>query len=218
MKVMIINGSPRKDKNTATLLRKAAEGAISTGADVEFKNLYDYDFAGCHSCFACKVKGSHTNGLCGIHDQVRPLLEACLNADAIILGSPIYYDNISGMMRSFLERMWYPLDSNKYDDNGERVRILQRHIPTAFIYTMNCPESLREQIYAPMFNGIESTLKNLLGSCTPLYACDTYQFDDYSRYDADMFSEERKAKQRAEQWPVDCQKAYDLGKTICNEQ
>ena len=52
---MIINGSPRKDKNTATLLRKAAEGAISAGADVDYEDLYDYDFAGCHSCFACKV-------------------------------------------------------------------------------------------------------------------------------------------------------------------
>lgn len=218
MKLLIINGSPRKDKNTATLLRKAAEGAIAAGATVEWEELYDYDFTGCRSCFACKILNSKTNGLCAIRDGARQLLERCLEADALIVGSPIYYDNITGVVRSFFERLWYPLDSNKFDAEGNRVIVRDRRIPVGLIYTMNCPEQLRERIYAPMFRGIESSMNTLVGPCEALYACDTYQFDDYDRYDADMFSAERKAEQREKQWPIDCQRARELGERICKTE
>lgn len=54
MKVIAINGSPRK--NTATLLAKALEGASSCGAETELIHLYDHNYKGCVSCFACKLK------------------------------------------------------------------------------------------------------------------------------------------------------------------
>ena len=54
MKIIAINGSPRENKNTGTLLKKALEGAESCGAEIEFINLYDLDYKGCISCFACK--------------------------------------------------------------------------------------------------------------------------------------------------------------------
>ncbi|MCO5381118.1 MAG: flavodoxin family protein [Methanosarcina barkeri] len=57
MKVIAINGSPRKKWNTATLLEKALEGAVSEGAETEIIHLYDLNFKGCTSCFACKLKG-----------------------------------------------------------------------------------------------------------------------------------------------------------------
>lgn len=56
MKLIAINGSPRKDKNTAALLNKALEGAASQGAATELIHLYDQDYKGCISCFACKLK------------------------------------------------------------------------------------------------------------------------------------------------------------------
>lgn len=55
-KVIIINGSPRKNGNTAKMLKEAQKGAEETGAEVEYFNLYDYDFKGCRSCFVCKLK------------------------------------------------------------------------------------------------------------------------------------------------------------------
>lgn len=215
MKVIVINGSPRKNFNTATLLKKAMEGAEQSGAELQYENLYEYDFTGCRSCFACKLKGNKTNGICAIRDGIRPLLEQCLQADALLFGSPIYYDNITGMMRSFLERLWYPLDTNKFDDNRQPVKVLTRTIPVGFIYTMNCPEWLREQIYTPMFSSMENRMMAFFGSYEPLFACDTYQFRDYSRYDANMFDERKKAEQREKQWPIDCQKAYELGQRLC---
>ena len=60
-KVIILNGSPRKIFNTAQLLKEVQKGAESTGAEVEYFNLYDYNFLGCRSCFACQRKGSTTN-------------------------------------------------------------------------------------------------------------------------------------------------------------
>lgn len=211
MKVVVINGSPRKNFNTATLLQRAMDGIEQAGGEVQYENLYEYDFTGCRSCFACKVKGSKTNGLCAIRDGIRPLLEACLQADALLFGSPIYYDNISGMMRSFLERLWYPLDANKMDENRRPVKILNRTIPVGFIYTMNCPEWLREQIYSHLFNSMQNRMMAFFGSYEPLFSCDTYQFKDYSKYDANMFDEKKKAEQREKQFPIDCQKAFQLG-------
>jgi multimeric flavodoxin WrbA len=57
MKIMAFNGSPRKEWNTAALLKKALEGASSQGAETELVHLYDSNYKGCISCFACKEKG-----------------------------------------------------------------------------------------------------------------------------------------------------------------
>jgi multimeric flavodoxin WrbA len=58
LKVLAINGRPRKTWNTAMLLQKALEGAASHGGETELGHLYDLDFKGCTSCFACKLQGS----------------------------------------------------------------------------------------------------------------------------------------------------------------
>lgn len=57
MKVIAINGSPRKNWNTHKLLNAALEGAKSMGAETEIIHLYDLNYTGCRSCFACKRKG-----------------------------------------------------------------------------------------------------------------------------------------------------------------
>jgi multimeric flavodoxin WrbA len=66
MNVLAINGSPRKKWNTATLLNTALEGAASQGAKTEIIHLYDLNYKGCISCFACKLKNgkSYGNALC----------------------------------------------------------------------------------------------------------------------------------------------------------
>jgi len=63
MKALFINGSPRKNGNTAKLLKWAMEGAAEAGAETELINLYDrsLNFKGCMSCFACKLKGGKTS-------------------------------------------------------------------------------------------------------------------------------------------------------------
>ena len=109
MKTVIINASPRKNFNTAKLLKEAAKGVQSKGAQIEYYNLYDINFKGCLSCFACKIKGNTTNCVCALKDDLRPVLEKCIQADAIILGSPVYFSYPTGEFRSFLERLLFPV-------------------------------------------------------------------------------------------------------------
>ncbi|HEX7714554.1 MAG TPA: flavodoxin family protein, partial [Bacillota bacterium] len=90
MKVIALNGSPRKNWNTATLLRRALEGAISQGAETELIHLYDLNYKGCISCLACKTRNGPSYGKCAVNDELAPVLRKVAAADAFILGSPIY--------------------------------------------------------------------------------------------------------------------------------
>ena len=114
-KVMIINGSPRKNFNTAKLLKEAAGGAEDAGAEVEIVHLYDMLYKGCISCLMCKRKGADIKGLCFYKDALTPVLEKCLNADAVILGTPVYHSYPTGMLRSFMERFMFPAHTYMVD-------------------------------------------------------------------------------------------------------
>ena len=96
MKLIAFNGSPRKKWNTATLLEHALKGAKSEGAKTELIHLYDLDYKGCASCFACKRIGSRDYGHCAIKDDLLPVFKKVEAADAILIGSPIYYAITTG--------------------------------------------------------------------------------------------------------------------------
>ncbi len=208
MKVIAFNGSPRKNWNTATLLDHALKGAASQGADTELIHLYDYNYQGCISCFACKLKGGKSYGRCAVEDDLKPILEKVEETDAIILGSPIYFGVTTGEMRSFLERLMFQY--LVYDANYSSL--FKRRIPTGFIYTMNVNQRrLEEMAYQQNLKGTEMAMKRTFGASEALFVTDTYQFDDYSKYETSAFNMEEKAKRRKEVFPVDCQKAFEMG-------
>ncbi len=215
MKVLAFNGSPRKGWNTEKLLQKALEGARSVGAETELIQLYDREFKGCISCLACKRKNSTTNGLCAYRDALTPILKKAQQADVLIIGSPVYYDYPTAQTRAFLERLMFPLDPYMVDENGKRIRYLKRTVPTAIIYTMNCPEWLMEQIHYPTILGAnEKAMARLFGSCETLNSCDTFQYTDYAKYDCNLFDAEKKAVQRDTQFPIDLENAFELGRRL----
>ncbi|MGD9044452.1 MAG: flavodoxin family protein [Desulfobacterales bacterium] len=211
MKVLAFNGSPRKKWNTATLLEKALEGASSKGADTELFHLYEIEFKGCISCFTCKRKGGKSYGRCAVKDDLRPVLKKVVQADAIILGSPIYFGTVSGEMRSFMERLLFPY--RPYADKRDpQQSLFPKKIQTGFIYTMNVTEKqMKTSGYDqhPLHN--EKVLKLVFGDSESLFSFDTYQFEDYSKMVADRFDVEHKAKRRREVFPIDCEKAFDMG-------
>jgi len=210
MKVLAFNGSPRKKWNTATLLNKALEGAASQGADTELIHLYDLNYRGCLSCFSCKKKGGRSYGKCAARDDLSPILEKVEEADALLLGSPIYFGTVSGEMRSFMERLIFPYHVYSYPPRS----LFPRKIKTAFIYTMNFDEEWMEKLgYDKTFLSTQMTLENIFGSSEFLCSCDTYQFEDYSKVVMEMklFNPEKKAKRREEVFPLDCQKAFQMG-------
>ena len=85
-------------------------------------------------------------------------------------------------------------------------------MPTAFIYTMNVTEeTMKEKSYLSTFNNMEFYLEKLFTKPSVMYSNNTYQFNDYSKYKVECFSEEEKAEHRKIQFPLDCEKAFELG-------
>ncbi len=213
MNVIAVNGSPRRKWNTATLLQKALEGAASTGAQTELVHLYSLRYKGCTSCFACKRKDG-APGRCAMKDDLTDVLEKIARCDVLLLGTPIYYANITGEMLSFLERLLF---SSMTYNTGHRSTFRGK-FSSGFIYTMNVSSDAMEKLgYSALFDHYKSLLERFGGSSEILVSNDTYQFDDYSKYNASMFDEEHKAKVRAEQFPVDCRKAFEMGARLAGK-
>jgi multimeric flavodoxin WrbA len=211
LKVIAINGSPRKTWNTATLLQKSVEGAASQGVATELIHLYDLAFKGCVSCFACKTIGGASYGRCAVQDDLAPVLEKVLETDVLILGSPIYFGSVTGEMQSFLERLQFPFLT--YTDPP--ASIFPGKIRTGFIFTLGADESMaKERGFDARIAMHEFILKMIFGNSEPLGCYDTYQFEDYSKVFAPRWDPEKKAKRRAEIFPEDCRRAFEMGKRL----
>ena len=208
MRAIVINGSPRKNCNTGILLRHAMEGAQSVGADTRLVNLYDLNYKGCISCFSCKLKGGKFAGQCAMRDDLTEVLDDVNAPDVLLLGSPIYIGDVTGAMRSFLERLIFMNLSYRKTDRSD----MKGCVSTGFIYTMGIPDALVDSLgYTALFDGHARYLGFLKGKQERLVVTDAYQFDDYSKYDADLFDESKKAKIRDEQFPLDCKSAFSMG-------
>lgn len=206
-KIIIIDGGPRKTFNTASILKKFAEGASSVSDQIEVKTvrLYGLDYKGCMSCMACKIKGRASN-VCKFKDALTPVLEDIAEADGLVLGSPIYFGDVTGQMRTFLERLAFPwLSYNDYSLTSPK------RMPVVLVETMNgLPERNNSQGYGSM----EFCIKGALGEPERLIAYNTYQVKNYNNYELGGFSEEAKRQYRDAHWEEDLQKAFDAGKRM----
>ena len=206
-KIMIIDGGPRKNFNTASMLQKFAEGATSVSKEIEVKTirLYALDYKGCMSCMACKVKGKASN-VCKFKDALTSVLENIAEADGLVLGSPIYFGDVTGQMRTFLERLAFPwLSYNDYSLTAPKK------MAVVLMETMNgLPEKNNSQGYGSM----EYCIAKALGQPEHVIAYNTYQVKNYDRFELAGFSEEAKRKYRNENWENDLQKAYDAGRRM----
>ena len=215
MKALFLNGSPRKNQNTYKLLEQSMKGTQDAGAETELIHLFKYEFTGCKSCFACKLKNAKTNGLCAVKDSIRPILEKAYEADIIVIGSPVYFSYPTGQVRNFIERLAFPIHTYNVDDKGNFFTVPHKPVKTAMIYTMNCPEAWMEKYNYPILLGESvNTLKHIFGYSEVLYSCDTYQYNDYSRYEGNLFEESKKREHRDKQFPIDLKNAYELGKRL----
>ena len=209
MKAIAINGSPRKGWNTEKLLKEALRGAESVGAETELVQLYDLNYTGCKSCFACKKQGAESYQ-CVIKDDLAPVIEEIFTADALFLGSPIYFGDITGQMVCFIERFGFPLLS--YDDYTKRL--FDGKINAALFLTMNAPEVFYKSNMEQSLKNRAGILERLGGKVEVYAAYDTYQFSDYSKYHTGVFDEVHKRKVREEQFPKDLEAAYEIGRRL----
>lgn len=212
MKVIAVNGSPRKKWNTATMLEQALQGAAAVGAETEMIHLYDLDFKGCISCFACKQVGGKSEGRCAVQDGAAPVLDKITaEADALILGSPIYFGSMSGEMHSFLERLVFA----PFRYSNPPSSIFPRRLKSGFIYTMNLAEEhSAERGYEKMFKTTEGYLKMAFGHSETLCAYDTCQMADFSKVVMEYMDPAYKLARREQAFPEECKKAFEFGRRL----
>lgn len=211
MKIIAINGSARKNWNTHILLNKALEGAKSMGAQTELINLYDLEYKGCIGCLACKFKNSKGLGNCAVNDDLKPILDRIDKSDGLILGSPIYLGDITAMLRAFWERFIFQYLN--YDDYTKPF--YKGNLKTAFVYTMNGAEAdLSQWGYDELFKKYQTMLDSYFEYTGTLLSTETLQVEDYSKYHMAGFDEAQRKERREKVFPDDCQKAFDLGKSI----
>ncbi len=102
MKVIGINGSPRKNGNTSILLHTVFEELNNEGIETEEINVAVKPFRGCTSCFKCaKNQDRH----CVIKDGLNEIIDKLAEADGILLGTPVYCADVSGQIKIFLDRV-----------------------------------------------------------------------------------------------------------------
>jgi multimeric flavodoxin WrbA len=208
MKLLAINGSPRKTMNTALLLEKIVEGAASRGAQTQLVHLYGLRYTGCVSCFKCKLVGGENYGRCAVRDALTPVLQAAHEAEVVILGSPVYFFSESGMMRSFMERFMFQY----FLYTTKKPPLSPPKKATALVYTMNLKEqeiAIRGMNYP--IAASRMFMERVFGRCELFMCTDTKQMDDYSKYEMDYFDTAAKDKRHAEIFPRELQRAFDFG-------
>jgi multimeric flavodoxin WrbA len=102
MNVIGLAGSPRRNGNSTTLLRAAVAGSESAGAQAQVVYLNDLTFHGCQACGRCDPDDT-----CRIDDDLSPVLADLRQARIWILAAPIYFDGVSGQMKSFFDRCYH---------------------------------------------------------------------------------------------------------------
>ncbi|MDR2258252.1 MAG: flavodoxin family protein [Treponema sp.] len=211
MKIIGINGSPRKGWNTHLLVGDSLKGAASRKAETELVNLYDFDFRGCISCFQCKRLAGPSLGRCAVQDSLRPVLDKIDACDGLIIGSPIYIGEVTASARALIERLTFQYISYSKD----RKPRFTRRIPVGLIYTMNVPEeALESSGYPGRFKFYEDLFTRIFGPVKTLLSTETWQTEDYGKYGMTMFDEGARRKRREEVFPGDRQRAFDLGREL----
>ena len=205
MKIVAVNGSPRKGWNTDMLIDEAIKGAESKGAEVQKFDLYKLDkFTGCISCFGCKRKAHE--GECVVKDGLKPVLDAIKEADALIMGAPNYFSDLCAEFKLFYERLVFPyLTYNK-----ENVCCNKRKIPVLLIMTSNAPDTA----YAGLLDHYRNDLSVFVGPTQVLVSGETLQVNDYSKFDWTFFNPEQRKERREKVFPQELKRAFELGSAI----
>ena len=206
--VLAISGAANKSRNTAAMLQSAFDGAMSvSGASGEIVNLYELSFKGCIGCHSCKLLDKSKFGRCAVRDDLTPVLEKAIAADVILVGTPIYFSDVTGETRSFLERYLFP----GITYNIDRAPVYPKRPKAGWVFTMNAPG----EYYKDFFSGLVGLLSHTVASeAEYVMAYQTKQFEEYSQYAATMFDEAAIKKRHAEQFPKDCEAAFEMGKRL----
>ncbi|MCR5227538.1 MAG: flavodoxin family protein [Eubacterium sp.] len=177
MKVVVINGSPRKNGVTAEVLHLVENELVKEGVDVEFYNLSEINMSHCIGCCSC-----YKTGHCCISDDAEMLSQKIFEADGLVLGFPTYASNVSGLMKDFIDRGHFVIEQmlhGKYCvtiatgenyGNKDALKVLNNLVlysggKKCYGFAMNIPfnntESVRKKLVAKCYKASERLIKGL---------------------------------------------------------
>ena len=121
MKVLLVNGSPKSNGNTAFALAQMAEVFADQGIETELIHVGNQAIRGCLGCGSC-----YKTGKCVIDDMVNEVVPKFAEADGIVLGSPVYYASANATLVAFLDRLFYSTRFDKRMKVGASVVVARR--------------------------------------------------------------------------------------------
>ena len=159
MKITVFNGSMRGARSiTHFIVNEFLKGVEEAGADVENVFLVKKKIAHCRGCLTCWIK---TPGQCLYNDDMASLLEKYLASDIVVMASPVYTENVTGLMKDFMDRLIPIMDPRfEPDENGE-TRHVKKHprYPGIFVVaTCGYPEQSAFQVLQLLFQRIARSM------------------------------------------------------------
>ena len=105
MNLIAINGSYRKKGNTTAMIEGVLKGYRDAGGQARHIMLIDHNIKTCLGCTHCFYEKDAVIGTCVHTDDMKSIIESILSADALIVGSPVYWGNVSSVMANFIHRL-----------------------------------------------------------------------------------------------------------------
>ena len=137
MKVLLINGSPRKEGNTSIALKEVAQQLSKEGIDSEIVWIGNKPIRGCIACGQCKEQAL---GRCIFNDDIcNQISEKFSEADELIVGSPVYYGQPNGALLSIIQRAFFSNGANISGKPAASIAVCRRGGATAVFESLNMP-------------------------------------------------------------------------------
>lgn len=121
MKVLLINGSPRVNGNTARALEEMVTVFAQEGVETEVIHVGNKDIRGCVACLSC-----YKDGKCIVDDIVNECAQKFAECEGMVVASPVYYASANGTLISFLDRLFYSSRCDKRMKVGASVVVARR--------------------------------------------------------------------------------------------
>lgn len=121
MKVLLLNGSPKANGNTAIALKEMEKVFLAEGIETEIIHVGNKDIRGCVACVSC-----YQTGKCAIDDVVNEIAPKLEEADGLVVGSPVYYASANATLVALLQRLFYSTHFDKTMKVGASVAIARR--------------------------------------------------------------------------------------------
>ena len=152
LKVLMVNGSPRRDGNTSLALAEMEKVFQQEGIQVEIVSLGTQDIRGCIACNSCGKTGK-----CAFDDLVNETAPKLRQADGLVVASPVYYASANGTLVSFLDRLFYSTPFDKSMKVGASVVVARRGGLSAAFDELNKYFTISGMPVASSHTGIPST-------------------------------------------------------------